>query len=128
MRNKRLKVVTVTVVASLTLVVIFAMSHSLEAARQEVDTADVLFAKNCGACHGKDGRAKTLKARFNHARNLANPKWQDAISDEHMYEVIRRGKDKMPAFNTKLSKAEVAALVTYIRMLKKYESHVPRQP
>jgi len=34
-----------------------------------------------------------------------------------MYELIRNGYRKMPAFEAKLSKAEIAALVTYIRML-----------
>ena len=33
----------------------------------------VTFAKNCATCHGKDGRAKTFKAKFNHARDLTDP-------------------------------------------------------
>jgi hypothetical protein len=36
---------------------------------KELD-ANVLFEKHCDTCHGKDGRAKTFKAKFNHARNL----------------------------------------------------------
>ena len=114
-----MKVVAATVLAPLALVTFFAISHSAVASGQDDNVANALFSKNCATCHGKDGRARTFKARFNHARNLANPKWQDAISDEHMYEAIRRGKDKMPAFKGKLSDNEVAALVTYIRMLRK---------
>lgn len=96
-----------------------AFSASVSRSSQRLPDGDVLFLKNCASCHGKDGRAKTFKAKFNHARNLTDPKWQAAISDEHMYESILHGKDKMPAFGKKLSENEVAALVTYVRMLKR---------
>ena len=94
-----------------------ASTRQTDLRRDEV--ANVLFLKNCASCHGKDGRAKTFKAKFNHARNLTNPNWQAAISDEHMYESILRGKNKMPAFGKTLSENEVAALVTYVRMLRR---------
>ena len=96
-----------------------ALSPTVSRGIQRVSDGDALFIKNCASCHGKDGRAKTFKARVNHARNLADPKWQAAITDEHLYESILRGKDKMPAFERKLSDNEVAALVTYVRMLKR---------
>lgn len=78
-----------------------------------------LFLKNCASCHGKDGRAKTFKAKLNHAQNLTSPEWQASITDEHIFTSILRGKGKMPAFGKKLSENEIAALVTYVRMLKK---------
>ena len=96
-----------------------SFSASIGRSSQRLPEGDALFRKNCASCHGKDGRAKTFKARFNHARNLTDSKWQAAITDEHMYESILRGKDKMPAFGKKLSENEVAALVTYVRRLKK---------
>jgi len=46
---------------------------------------NVLFARNCSRCHGKDGRAKTLKGKLNHAQNLTSAKWQGSISDEHIF-------------------------------------------
>src|SRR4051812_20936513 len=45
-------------------------------ASQPTRDASTLFAKNCATCHGKDGEAKTFKAKFNHARDLTNPQWQ----------------------------------------------------
>ena len=96
-----------------------ALFEGIGRSSQKLPDGDALFLKNCASCHGKDGRAKTFKAKFNHARNLTDPTWQAAINDEHMYESILRGKGKMPAFRKKLSDNEVAALVTYIRNLKK---------
>jgi mono/diheme cytochrome c family protein len=76
-------------------------------------------AVNCASCHGKDSRAKTFKAKFNHARDLTPAKWQMAISDKHIFESILKGTSKMPAFQKKLSEADIAALTSYVRTLKK---------
>jgi mono/diheme cytochrome c family protein len=84
-----------------------------------VRTAAELYAKNCASCHGKDGRAKTFKAKLNHARNLADAEWQGRVSDERIFNSIMNGKGKMPAYGKKLSEQEVNALVTYVRGLKK---------
>ena len=82
-------------------------------------SAAELYAKNCATCHGKDGRAKTFKAKMNHARNLTDPEWQDKASDERIFNSIMNGKGKMPAFGKKLSEQEINALVPYVRALKK---------
>jgi len=81
--------------------------------------AGVLFAKHCDTCHGKDGRAKTFKAKLNHARDLTDASWQAGVSDEHLYNSISNGRGKMPAWGKKLSGAEINALVAYVRGLKK---------
>ena len=82
-------------------------------------SAAEFYAKNCATCHGKDGRAKTFKAKFNHARDLTDPEWQDQVSDERIFNSITNGKGKMPAFGKKLAEQEIDALVAYVRGLKK---------
>jgi cytochrome c6 len=82
-------------------------------------SAAELYAKNCASCHGKDGRAKTFKAKFNHARNLTDPEWQGKVSDERIFNSITNGKGKMPAFRKKLSEQEIDSLVAYVRALRK---------
>jgi mono/diheme cytochrome c family protein len=81
--------------------------------------AAVLYAKNCASCHGRDGGAKTLKARLNHARKLSDAEWQNRVSDERIFNSILNGKSKMPAYAKKLSEQEIDSLVTYVRGLKK---------
>ena len=78
----------------------------------------VLFDKNCATCHGKDGQAKTFKAKFNHARNLTDAKWQGEVSDERLFNSISNGKGKMPAWGKKFSEGEINALVAFVRKLK----------
>jgi mono/diheme cytochrome c family protein len=81
--------------------------------------APALYARNCASCHGRDGRAKTLRAKRNHARNLSDSEWQNRVSDERIFNSIMNGKGKMPAFGKKLSEQEIDALVAYVRGLKK---------
>lgn len=81
--------------------------------------ASVLFDKHCDTCHGKDGQAKTFKAKFNHARNLTDAKWQAKVSDERLFNSISKGKGKMPAWGKKLSESQINGLVSYVRSLKK---------
>jgi mono/diheme cytochrome c family protein len=81
-------------------------------------TAAELYSKNCASCHGKDGRAKTFKAKFNHARNLTEPGWQEAVSDERIFNSITNGRKKMPAFAKKITEAEINSLVLFVRGLR----------
>ena len=80
--------------------------------------AKALFASECATCHGKDGQAKTFKAKFNHARNLTDAKWQAEVTDERLFNSIHNGKGKMPAFGKKLSDSQINALVAFVRTLK----------
>ena len=82
-------------------------------------SAAELYAKNCASCHGRDGRAKTFKAKMKHARNFTDSEWQGRVSDERIFNSIMNGKGKMPAYGKKLSEQEIDALVTYVRSFKK---------
>ena len=77
------------------------------------------YAKHCASCHGSDGRAKTLKGKLKHARNLADSEWQEKVSDERIFNSIMNGKGKMPAYSKKLSQEDIDGLVNYVRGLKK---------
>jgi mono/diheme cytochrome c family protein len=82
-------------------------------------SASALFAEHCAKCHGKDGRAKGLKAKATGTRNLTDPQWQDRVSDERIFNAINNGKGRMPGFGKKLSESDVDSLVQYVRSLKK---------
>jgi len=83
------------------------------------DEASALFGKECATCHGKDGSAKTFKAKFNHARNLTDAAWQAEVTDERLSNSIHNGKGKMPAFGKKLTDAQIDSVVAYVRTLKR---------
>jgi cytochrome c oxidase cbb3-type subunit 3 len=91
----------------------------LPSGSQKEPDGNSLFAKNCASCHGKDGKAKTFKAKFNGARNLTDSAWQANVSDERLFNSITNGRGHMPAWGKKLSEAEINSLVAYVRQLKK---------
>src|SRR5260370_10197519 len=96
-------------------------AHSIKPTSPEQANVDAkaLFTKECATCHGKDGQAKTFKAKFNHAQNLTDAKWQAEVPDERLLNSIHNGKGKMPAFGKKLSDNQINALVVFVRTLKR---------
>lgn len=84
-------------------------------------TAPQLYANLCMACHGADGRAKTSKGKFSHARDLTDVKWQEDVTDERIFNSIMNGRNvrgNMPAFSDKLNEKEVDSLVSFVRKFK----------
>jgi len=77
-----------------------------------------LFAESCAKCHGEDGRARTLHGRLAGAQNFTDTQWQTAATDEDIVNAIKSGHKKMPAFQNKLSAAEIDALAAYVRTFK----------
>lgn len=80
-----------------------------------------LYARHCASCHGADGRAKTSKGRFSHARDLTDAKWQDDVTDERIFNSIMNGRNvrgNMPAFSDKLKEKDADDLVRYVRRFK----------
>lgn len=84
-------------------------------------TAPELYSRHCASCHGTDGRAKTQKGKFSHARDLTDVKWHDDVTDERIFNSIMNGRDvrgNMPAFSDKLNETEADSLVSFVRKFK----------
>jgi cytochrome c oxidase cbb3-type subunit 3 len=92
---------------------------ALPLAAQEPLKRSAAWEANCTVCHGGDGRGRTEEGIKRNARNLADPKWQESVSDDRLASSIKRGRDKMPAFGRKISEEQVKALVAEIRSLVK---------
>jgi mono/diheme cytochrome c family protein len=85
-------------------------------------TPEYLYRRHCSSCHGVDGQSNTSKGKLNHSRNLADPAWQDEVSDERIFNSIMNGRNvrgNMPPFNKRITEAEGDSLVTFVRNLKK---------
>ena len=99
-------------------------SFGSNAATQKERPAAQVYRRYCVSCHGSDGRAKTSKGKFSHARDLADPQWQTEVSDERVFNSIMNGRNvrgNMPSFSNKLSAKEADSLVSFVRGLKASE-------
>ena len=96
-----------------------AKSRNVSASSASAFEASSVFNSKCASCHGKDGRARSLHGKHEHARDLTSAEWQDSVSDERIYNSISNGKGKMPAFKKKLSDSQIDELVNYVRRFRK---------
>ncbi len=74
---------------------------------------NVAWNNNCRTCHGPVGRGDGPQGPMVRAPDLTRAEWQENISDEEMASIIRKGKNKMPAFD--LPDQVVTGLVQRIR-------------
>ncbi len=99
-------------------------THAQPSSRNQV--IDVTWVKQCASCHGRRGRGDGPSSTMVKARDLSQPAWQASVTDAHLSEVIRKGKDKMPAFN--LPDSIIEGLVQYVRGLEEKPRGVPGSP
>lgn len=79
---------------------------------------DALYRQNCARCHGADGRGETPLGKIYNAPNFADAEWQKRFNNKELNALITHGKGGMPAFDRKLTKKQISALVTYVRRFK----------
>ena len=78
----------------------------------------------CAKCHGADGAGKTKMGQKLKVKDYTDAKVQAEFTDEQLAKVTLEGstkdvKELMKGFKEDLSPADVTALVTYIRQMKK---------
>jgi mono/diheme cytochrome c family protein len=77
-----------------------------------------IYKTKCASCHGADGGSQTPAGKVMKAPDLRSAEVQKR-SGADLQQAISNGKGKMPPFKAKLSVADVASLVAYIRGLAK---------
>jgi cytochrome c6 len=83
------------------------------------ETGESLFKGKCAMCHGPDGAGKTPMGQTLKIPDLHSEAVQKR-SDAELIQIVTKGKNKMPAYENKLSKEQIDKLVTYIRELAKH--------
>ena len=99
-------------------IAITALSLFITASAFAADGA-AIYKATCASCHGAngDGQTTAIGKKMN-LRHLGSPEVQKQ-TDAELYAWTADGKNKMPAYKSKLSEAEIKALVAFMRTLKK---------
>jgi cytochrome c6 len=79
---------------------------------------EALYKTKCAACHGPDGAANTPAGKKLETRSFMLPEIMKS-PDKELIEVTSKGKNKMPAFDKKLTDEQIKSLVGYVRELQK---------
>lgn len=78
------------------------------------DTGEALFKSKCAMCHGPDADGKTKMGEMLKVPDLRSAEVQKQ-TDAALTQAITKGKNKMPGYEGKLSKEQIAKLVAYVR-------------
>jgi mono/diheme cytochrome c family protein len=73
-----------------------------------------LFKAKCAMCHGQDASGKTAMGEKLKIRDLRSAEVQKQ-TDAELEGIISKGKEKMPAYGSKLSKEQIDKLVGFLR-------------
>jgi mono/diheme cytochrome c family protein len=82
------------------------------------EKGESLFKAKCAMCHGPDGTGKTTMGQTLKIPDLHSEEVQK-LSDAELTQIVTKGKNKMPAYEVKLSKEQIAQLVGFVRDLAK---------
>ena len=93
---------------------IFAMNTLCLAQSSGADT----YKTKCQMCHAADGSGDTPAGKAMKALPFNSPDVLKA-SDSDLIAIVKNGKGKMPAFDGKITDAQIKDVVAYIRTLQK---------
>lgn len=85
---------------------------------QAQQSAEQLYKAKCAMCHGATGKADTPAGKSMGAHDFASPEVQKE-SEAEVTAIITKGKNKMPAYGTKLKENEIKELAAYVKELGK---------
>jgi len=77
---------------------------------------EAVYKAKCASCHGPDGVGATPAGKATKARDFCSEDVKKE-TDEEWTAIIVKGKNKMPAYDKKITDAEIKDVVAYIRGL-----------
>lgn len=78
--------------------------------------AAALYKSKCAACHGPDGAGATVMGKKLGVKDFRSPE-VSKLSDTELFDITKKGKDKMPSYDKKLTDDQIKDLIKYIRTL-----------
>jgi mono/diheme cytochrome c family protein len=115
--NELKTVVGVAMTISILALVLFSQTSSQAASAAVGDGAETYKAK-CASCHGADGTGQTTVGKALKVRDLTSADVQTQ-TDDQLYDIVAKGKGKMPGYEKTLGADKCKELVAFIRTLKK---------
>lgn len=79
--------------------------------------AEALYKSKCAACHGPDGVGATTMGKKLAVRDFHSPD-VTKMTDAELFDITKKGKNKMPAYDKKLTDDQIKDLIKFIRTLK----------
>lgn len=81
------------------------------------DDAAALYKSKCQACHGADGKGDTAVGKKLGTKDFHSPEVAK-MSDTELFEITKKGKEKMPSYDKKLTDDQIKSLIKFLHSLK----------
>jgi mono/diheme cytochrome c family protein len=91
-----------------------------ELSASSIQQGKVLYhTADCILCHGKEGDGKGFEAKDTHmnVHDWRNAEYNKSFTDGQLYDVMAKGKDRMPAYGVLNTPDKIWLMVDYIRSL-----------
>ena len=95
---------------------VLAVMGVLAAPAKAQDAGEKVYKAKCASCHGADGVGATPAGKATKARDFCSDEVKKE-TDEEWTTIIVKGKNKMPAYDKKITEDEIKAVVAYMRTL-----------
>lgn len=115
---KETKKIVVAAMSVAILGLVMLLQSSSQAANPTVGDGAETFKAKCVACHGADGTGSTAAGKAMKVRDLTSADVQGQ-TDDQLFDIIAKGKGKMPGYEKSLGADKCKELVAFIRSLKK---------
>ena len=96
--------------------IVFGLVLAVRPAMALADDAAALYKSKCQACHGADGKGSAAGQKIG-VRDFNSPEVQK-MTDDELFNVTKKGKGKMPAYDKKLTDDQIKELIKHIHSLK----------
>jgi mono/diheme cytochrome c family protein len=96
------------------------LKNPTELSASSIKQGEVLYhTADCALCHGKEGDGKTYYAKEVHmnVHDWRNAEYNKSFTDGQLYDVMAKGKDRMPAYGTRNTPNQIWLIVDYVRSL-----------
>jgi mono/diheme cytochrome c family protein len=100
------------------LATVLVSSVLLTASLAAAQNTEALYKSKCTACHGPDGAGATTMGKKLGAKDFHAPEVSKQ-SDAELFDITKKGKNKMPAYDKKLTDDQIKDLIKYVRTLGK---------
>lgn len=95
---------------------VLAAACFLSGSARAQNAGEKVYKAKCAMCHGADGAGATPAGKGTKARDFCSDEVKKE-TDEDWSLIIVKGKNKMPAYDKKITEAEIKDVVAYIRSL-----------
>ena len=98
----------------LKLATILLTSLLLSATFAVAQNTEVLYKSKCSACHGPDGAGATTMGKKLGVKDFRAPEVSKQ-SDAELFDITKKGKNKMPPYDKKITDDQIKDLIKYVR-------------